>query len=378
MLRGCHAVQRGPEHAPRAWNSSCSCAASPAVVKNPIRSRRPCRHWPMSTLDLSDLSRRPRPHKPTARRRHHQATAAASSTLHQPQRAPLTRERHHARLLDVAALQEASEAVESLRASLTASAAAEEAARLEVDSLRAALTRQREDDDRRYQETLRQQAETMRMHVRIGELLEAASLRNAAAESAAIDVTCIQQELAHAEDVAARLAADLVSQRAHSDRQMAALHAAREREASAHLERLGEHGKQLEKLRTLMTEEQRVDPRHFVEQLQPVYVALADGLRHETELSRTLGEGWATAEAEAAMQRAATAEARLTSVEAAKATDREARRAQQQAEREAVHASAQLHVEQMKDHVASLLSEMQEKEAASRAAQQVRVEALLL
>ena len=219
---------------------------------------------------------------------------------------------------------------------------------------------------REKQAQMRQQAEAMRLHVRVGELLEAASLRNAAAESAATDVACIERELTHAEGLAERLAADLVAQREHASRQEAALHAAREREASAHSGRLAEHQAQLEGLRRMITEEQRVDPRVFVEQLEPVYARLADGLRHEINLSSTLGESWAAAEVEAARQRAAMAEARLAAVEAGKARERDARQQQQHAERVAAHASAQLHVDELKEHVASLLSQLQEGETAAR------------
>ena len=279
-------------------------------------------------------------------------------------------------LVDVVALQEAADAVERLRAALSASAAAEEAARLEADSLRAALARQQADDDRLYHDQLRQQAETMRLQVRIGEVLEAASLRSAAADSSAVDVACIQRELALADEANAALAVDLVAQRMHFETQMKTLHSAREREGAAHAERLAQHAENLERLRSMMEQEQRVDSRIFLEQLQPVYQRLDAGLRRERELSSSLGSLWATAEVENALQRAATAEARLAKAEAAKERERADRRKQQAAERAAVQASAQLQVDQIKEHLATVLSEAQEKEARSRSAQQALLESL--
>ena len=279
-------------------------------------------------------------------------------------------------LVDVVALQEAADAVERLRAALSASAAAEEAARLEADSLRAALARQQSDDDRLYHDELRQQAETMRLQVRIGELLEVASLRSAAAESSAVDVACIQRELALADEANAELAMDLVAQRMHFETQMKTLHSAREREGAAHEERLALHSENLVRLRSMMEQEQRVDTRIFLEQLQPVYQRLDAGLRRERELSSSLGALWANAEVEAALLRAATAEARLAKAEAAKERERADRSKQQAAERAAVQASAQLQVDQIKEHLATVLSEAQEKEARSRSAQQALLESL--
>jgi len=279
-------------------------------------------------------------------------------------------------LVDVVALQEAADAVERLRAALSASAAAEEAARLEADSLRAALARQQSDDDRLYHDELRQQAETMRLQVRIGELLEVASLRSAAAESSAVDVACIQRELALADEANAELAMDLVAQRIHFETQMKTLHSAREREGAAHEERLALHSENLVRLRSMMEQEQRVDTRIFLEQLQPVYQRLDAGLRRERELSSSLGALWANAEVEAALLRAATAEARLAKAEAAKERERADRSKQQAAERAAVQASAQLQVDQIKEHLATVLSEAQEKEARSRSAQQALLESL--
>lgn len=279
-------------------------------------------------------------------------------------------------LVDVVALQEAADAVERLRAALSASAAAEEAARLEADSLRAALARQQSDDDRLYHDELRQQAETMRLQVRIGELLEVASLRSAAAESSAVDVACIQRELALADEANAELAMDLVAQRIHFETQMKTLHSAREREGAAHEERLALHSENLVRLRSMMEQEQRVDTRIFLEQLQPVYQRLDAGLRRERELSSSLGALWANAEVEAALLRAATAEARLAKAEVAKERERADRSKQQAAERAAVQASAQLQVDQIKEHLATVLSEAQEKEARSRSAQQALLESL--
>jgi hypothetical protein len=279
-------------------------------------------------------------------------------------------------LVDVVALQEAADAVERLRAALSASAAAEEAARLEADSLRAALARQQSDDDRLYHDELRQQAETMRLQVRIGELQEVASLRSAAAESSAVDVACIQRELALADEANAELAMDLVAQRMHFETQMKTLHSAREREGAAHEERLALHSENLVRLRSMMEQEQRVDTRIFLEQLQPVYQRLDAGLRRERELSSSLGALWANAEVEAALLRAATAEARLAKAEAAKERERADRSKQQAAERAAVQASAQLQVDQIKEHLATVLSEAQEKEARSRSAQQALLESL--
>ena len=279
-------------------------------------------------------------------------------------------------LVDVVALQEAADAVERLRAALSASAAAEEAARLEADSLRAALARQQSDDDRLYHDELRQQAETMRLQVRIGELLEVASLRSAAAESSAVDVACIQRELALADEANAELAMDLVAQRMHFETQMKTLHSAREREGAAHEERLALHSENLVRLRSMMEQEQRVDTRIFLEQLQPVYQRLDAGLRRERELSSSLGALWANAEVEAALLRAATAEARLAKAEAAKERERADRSKQQTAERAAVQASAQLQVDQIKEHLATVLSEAQEKEARSRSAHQALLESL--
>jgi len=279
-------------------------------------------------------------------------------------------------LVDVVALQEAADAVERLRSALSASAAAEEAARLEADSLRAALARQQSDDDRLYHDELRQQAETMRLQVRIGELLEVASLRSAAAESSAVDVACIQRELALADEANAELAMDLVAQRIHFETQMKTLHSAREREGAAHEERLALHSENLVRLRSMMEQEQRVDTRIFLEQLQPVYQRLDAGLRRERELSSSLGALWANAEVEAALLRAATAEARLAKAEAAKERERADRSKQQAAERAAVQASAQLQVDQIKEHLATVLSEAQEKEARSRSARQALLESL--
>ena len=278
--------------------------------------------------------------------------------------------------MDYAALREACDAVEELRAALSASAASEEAARLEVDGLRSQLAEQKADGDQRFGQQLRHQTERMRLHQRCGELLESASLERAAAEGAKTDVQVLRLELARAEAAAQTHAADLAAARQHHEVQLDALQKARSRDAAEHERRLRTHEEQLERLRAVATSEQRIDPRTYVSTIEPVYAALREGLRHELDLSATIGASWATAEAEAALARAATAEARRDEHERAAREEARLRREQAAADQQALRASADLHVEELKAHVASLLSELQEKDAASRASQQRVLEQL--
>ena len=94
------------------------------------------------------------------------------------------------------------------------------------------------------------------------------------------------------------------------------------------------------------------------------------GVRLELDLSRSIGQSWASAETEAALQRAARSEARLASAETARKAEAVSHAEHHAAEKEALNAAAELRLGEAQDHVARLLSELQEKDAASRAAQQ--------
>ena len=67
--------------------------------------------------------------------------------------------KRHQHLFEISQLQEASDTVEELRAALTVSAAAEEASRLEVAGLQRALQSFRQEEEERYRNALRQQAD---------------------------------------------------------------------------------------------------------------------------------------------------------------------------------------------------------------------------
>ena len=286
------------------------------------------------------------------------------------------REQRYRRRFDLAALSEASTAVESLRAALTASAASEEAARLEVSGLEKQLEAYRREEDGRFQHQLRQQSEQMRLRLRMGEMEREISLKEGAASSAGIDIQCLQQELARVEQRASEATAEMKEEKRQSEAAIAALHAAREREAEEHRQRLAEHQRQLHALRETMGQDRRVDPRMYLELLEPVYQRLADGLRHELERSNALGASWGAREAEEA--RAALARFEVQRDEEAAFRNAQARRREEkhQAQLESVKASAAKEVEELKDHLASLVSELQEKEAAARAAQQLVLDQL--
>ena len=243
-----------------------------------------------------------------------------------------------ARNLDVMALCEAREAVESLQAALSVAAAAEEAAKTEVIGMKSQLRDLRTEEESRYHRQLRAQAEQMRLHQRVGELMQAASLREAAAESATIDVVCLQHELARAEAAVEAVQGDLVAERAHAMRQLATLREAHEREAHEHADRLAAFEAALERLRTQMGSEQRVDPRIFLEQIEPAMAMVEAGARHELQVAQAVSATWANLETEAALQRAASAEARLDECERARRAEAERRRTQQAQERTAVQA----------------------------------------
>ena len=187
------------------------------------------------------------------------------------------------------------------------------------------------------------------------------------ASSAGIDIQCLQQELARVEQRASEATAEMKEEKRQSEAAIAALHAAREREAEEHRQRLAEHQRQLHALRETMGQDRRVDPRMYLELLEPVYQRLADGLRHELERSNALGASWGAREAEEA--RAALARFEVQRDEEAAFRNAQARRREEkhQAQLESVKASAAKEVEELKDHLASLVSELQEKEAAARA-----------
>ena len=232
----------------------------------------------------------------------------------------------------MAALSEASAAVESLRTALSAASAAEEAAQLEVAGLKKQLAAYRQEEDGRFQLQLRQQSEQMRLRLRVGELAEEVGLKEGAAACAVVDVQCLQVELQRSERRADELAADLKEQTAQSEAAMAALHAAREREGQEHRQRLAQHQQQLQALRETMASDRRVDPRMYLELLEPVYRRLSDGLSLELERSQTLGMSWGSTEAEQARAACARLEARLDEERAARhaeATRREAQHREQ-------------------------------------------------
>ena len=113
------------------------------------------------------------PSKPSAVGRHrphghqHQHQRHHYHHLHQNQQQHVSRQQHYRRLFDVAALSEASAAVESLRTALSAASAAEEAAQLEVAGLKKQLAAYIQEEDGRFQLQLRQQSEQMRLRLRV-------------------------------------------------------------------------------------------------------------------------------------------------------------------------------------------------------------------
>ena len=296
--------------------------------------------------------------------------AAQPSSGRRPRGAAASLEKRHQRILDVAQLDAASEAVESLRAALSAAAASEEASRLEVAGLQAQIKAFRAEEEGRFQHQLRQQAELMRLRLRIGELSEQLGDRDSVTECAVIDVRCLQQELHHAEQRAKELTAELSSQRMHTQAQQKALHAAREREAADHRARLGEHSAQLEALREAMTSSQRVDPRKYLELLEPTYQRLAEGVKYERDMADALGHAWVAAEVEEAREAAVTAEVKLATSERAYLDGARLREEQHARRLEGVKASAASQVDELKEYIATLVTELQEKDASARQAQQ--------
>ena len=295
---------------------------------------------------------------------------AQPSSGRRPRGAAASLEKRHQRILDVAQLDAASEAVESLRAALSAAAASEEASRLEVAGLQAQIKAFRAEEEGRFQHQLRQQAELMRLRLRIGELSEQLGDRDSVTECAVIDVRCLQQELHHAEQRAKELTAELSSQRMHTQAQQKALHAAREREAADHRARLGEHSAQLEALREAMTSSQRVDPRKYLELLEPTYQRLAEGVKYERDMADALGHAWVAAEVEEAREAAVTAEVKLATSERAYLDSARLREEQHARRLEGVKASAASQVDELKEYIATLVTELQEKDASARQAQQ--------
>lgn len=192
-------------------------------------------------------------------------------------------------LIDISSLVEAAAAVEDLHAALSASAASEEAARLNAVHLTKLLAEYRREEEGRFQHQLRQHSEQMRQRLRLGQLAADASASEDAAASAAIDVACIQAELSRAEQRADELLGDLREERAHSQTIIQALQAAREREAKEHTERLHLHMGQLDELRETMASDRRVDPRQYLVLLEPVRERLVEAIRYEIERTQTLG-----------------------------------------------------------------------------------------
>ena len=179
-----------------------------------------------------------------------------------------------------------------------------------------------------------------------------------------------------AETTAAEIEDELGIRSAHQSAQSSALIAAREREGEEHRQRMATHTKQLEQLKEAVTTSRRVDPRDYLQLLEPACKMLTESAKHEVELSKALGASWVTAETESARQQAARAEARLARVQADLAEEI-ARRKPQIAEAEAAaRASAQKQVDELKDYVASLVSELQEKDASARATQQTVLDQL--
>lgn len=288
----------------------------------------------------------------------------------------ISRASRNQRLLDLAHLEEATDAVEELRAALAAAAAAEEASRLEVVGLQRQLQAYREEEDARFQQTLHKQSEALRLHQRLGKVAEEASAQRDAATSAAMDVACLQAEIQLAEIRMEQLAGDLQSERAHAATQQAMLDESRRREGEAHARRLREHEAQLAELREAMTSSQRVDPRKYLELLQPACARLTESLRAELALSNGLGAAWSAAEVESAHRQAALASARLEEEREARRRAERQRADHHAHELRAARDAVTVQLDELRAHTAELLSNLQEGETASRAAQQRVLEQL--
>jgi hypothetical protein len=277
--------------------------------------------------------------------------------------------------MDTAQLQDACEAVEELQAALAASVAAEETARLETDGLHKALDEYRREEEERFSKSLRQQADLMRMHRRLGELGEANHAAEAAAGSAAIDVRVIQGSLERAEAEVAGLTEELAHERERAAAQLQAVTNAREREGGEHRVRVTALSAQLDALMNSVNT-QRVGARQYVEDIEPMYARLKTAIQYELELSSSMGKSWVTMELGEAQQRVARAEARLEEGRHASAEERRAREAQHEARCEDIRASCARQVDELKEHISTLVIEQQEAQASARAAQQRVLEQL--
>ena len=235
-------------------------------------------------------------------------------------------------------LEEAAAQVASLRAALSVGAAAEEALRGELDGLRAQLLAFQREEAARFASQLKGRAEEMRLRVALGEAAEAKARQGQAVAAAAADVTCLRVELERAEARAHDAHLELEASRDHARLQSTSLMAAREREGVEHRERLAGHQVQLEKLRHALHTSHRVDPRIFMDALEPGCRRLTESANSELALSAAVGQKWATTEVEAARAEAARAGARLTRAEQA-LQDESANRAARVSEAEEVRAS---------------------------------------
>ena len=278
------------------------------------------------------------------------------------------------RVLDMEQLRDASEAVESLRSALSASAAAEEAARLEVSGLKLQLTQFREEEDARFSATLRQQAELMKLQKRIAALTtEGAELR-AVSHVANANVAVLRCEVERAEAEASTLKADLRAFREQAAAQLKAVSAAREREGAEHASRLGVFQRQLAGVREAMTQQLAVDARQYLDIAEPLYKKLREGVEYELSLASQVGRCWETAEVEMAREEAAAAQGRLDDAVWASRRDRAAR---EDAIREERRLLTEAHAEQMgslREQAADAVLRLQEAEVSARAAQQRMLE----
>lgn len=268
------------------------------------------------------------------------------------------------------ALGEAAAQVASLRAALSVAAASEEALRHEVDSAQQQLLQFQDEEAHRFQHSMRAQAEQMRLRVRIGELSEASTAKDAIVAAATTDVSCLQREVHTAEARVEDCMAELKGWREHAEMQITALHAARESEGTEHRERVTALRSQLDEFEQSVSTSRRVDPRLWIEMIDPVCRRLGEALNHELEMSAAVGRTWATSDVEAACAEAARAAARVASAEQAMRDERARRSACVRQAEEAVRASMSAQLDEMKDYVGSLVSELQEKDAAARASQQ--------
>ena len=120
------------------------------------------------------------------------------------------------RMLDVAQLLDASEAVEELRASLAVSAAVEEAARLEVEGLRAQLDQYHAEEELRFSSGLKAQADLMKLQERSLDLMHQVSELRTAAGAAEETTRSLQAEVTRRDGEVAVLRRELSATRAHA------------------------------------------------------------------------------------------------------------------------------------------------------------------